>query len=122
MAAKQLKETNNFSRLQATPGWPDLDNTNSALCDLTDIIAGYYVEAPPAGSLESKLALIATKYGKVLKRQASAAHHLCILLAELQRNGSSDLKRELAAAIAGRLEDYQRLENELKAALLDLNE
>lgn len=122
MEAKQLKEMSNLCRLQATPGWPDIDNTSDALCKLANIVTDYAVEDPPAGSLESKLPLIVSKYSRVLKRQASAAHHLCVLLSELQRKGSSDLKRELATAIAERLEDYQRLENELTAALLDFNE
>jgi len=117
-----LKTAKTFSRLKATPGWPNLDSTDYAFSRLVDIVTCYAVDAPLAGSLESKLPLIVAKYGKVLKRQASAAHHLCVLLAELQRNGSNDLKRELAAAIAERLEDYQQLESELKAALQDLNE
>ena len=122
METKHLKGRINFSKLRATPGWPDLDNTSNALCELTNIIGDYAVEAPAAGSLESKLPLIVSKYSKALERQASAAHHLCILLSELQRNGSSGLKRELVIAIVERLEDYQRLENEIKAALLELDE
>jgi len=107
-----------FNQLKQNKEWPNIDDYSYYLAEFA-MTASADDTATGSGSFESKLPLLIAKWEKVMKRQASAAHHLCIMLAEFQRPGSNLLKYDLAALIQERMKEYRRLEAQLCAAFED---
>lgn len=112
----------NYQKLNDLPAWPDNSQALNALAEFTSIIEGYDVEQAAAGTFESKLQLVLTKFKKVITRHGSANHHLRVILNEYKRTGSNDLKRDIARAVADEIEAYQQEENEIISEILKLTD
>ena len=116
-------ENSKLKELMDCKYWPNLDDWKVSASDMSAFISNHMdaISYAKDGNFEDKVYIIARKFDKVMRRQASAVHHLCRILSEFRRQGSAKMKRSLAWIIQFRMEEYMGLEKDLLEVLQELS-